>query len=517
MREEDLKTPDEQQASENGEWRAHVASASPTDSAAASLPGRVLVGSTKRSVPAKLYQNWQFIVNALRAADFMALFFAGSIAHALRFGQWTPASSSLMFLYFSGIAMLVALQLAGSYRPKLLVNLGDQLSALFVGGIGALMTVLIGGFITGSSSDYSRAWIVGSLGIAAVFLIGNRMVVSMVARSIVKQGHLRERIVLVGVNDHAEKIISNLTQKKFPDLKLQGVFDDRATRVSHSLGGYPILGTIDELLTYVRTNKVDRVVVTLPWTSSLRIQWLLKKLRTVPVRIDLVPHDMIWQFQVPDMERIADIPIITIANRKIDEQSGVVKRMEDVVLSLLLLILTGPIMLLIALAIKLDSPGPVLFRQKRHGFNNEVFDVFKFRSMRVMDDGAGRVVKQATRDDARITRVGRFLRRSSLDELPQLLNVLLGTMSVVGPRPHAVTHNIQYAGLIAEYFARHNVKPGITGWAQVNGLRGETDTEEKMRKRVEYDLHYIEQWSLLFDLKIVLMTAICVWMQENAY
>jgi Undecaprenyl-phosphate glucose phosphotransferase len=485
-------------------------------SEAASLHAQPAVDARKRTSTGRPYYTWQYLLNALRLCDFAALFVSGSIANVLRFGEWVPNAANLMFLYFASIATLVALQLAGCYRPKILTNLGDQLSALFVGGIGAAMTILIGGFVTGSMAEYSRAWIIGSVAIGTVILIGNRIMISIVATKIVQEGHLRERIVLVGVNDHAEKIIANMTSKKFPDMNLLGIFDDRSTRISHSLGGYPIIGTVDELLAFVRCNKADRVVVTLPWTSSQRIQWLLKKLRTVPVRIDLVPHDMIWQFQLNDMERVADIPVITIANRRIDEQSGIVKRAEDVVLSLMLLILTAPVMLLIAIAIKLDGPGPVLFRQKRHGFNNEVFEVFKFRSMRPSNDSDGNV-KQATRSDSRVTTVGRFLRRSSLDELPQLLNVLMGTMSVVGPRPHAVTHNIQYAALMAEYFARHNVKPGITGWAQVNGLRGETDTEEKMRKRVEYDLHYIEHWSLLFDLKIVLMTAITVWVHENAY
>ncbi|MGN6388017.1 MAG: undecaprenyl-phosphate glucose phosphotransferase [Burkholderiaceae bacterium] len=486
------------------------------DAASLTMSAPVSASAHRRKTGDKLHHNWHFFINCLRVADFGALFLAGCIANELRFGEFVPDSSGLLFLYFSAVATLVALQLAGSYRPRTLADLGNQLSALFVGGVGALMTVLIGGFVTGSSANYSRAWITGAVALGAVFLIGNRVAISAFSRHVVRQGHLRDRIVLVGVNEHAEKIIANLAGKAYSGARLLGAFDDRATRLSHSLRGCPVLGSVDELLTYVRSNKVDRVVVTLPWTSSDRIQWLLKKLRTVPVRVDLVPHDLIWQFNLSGMERLADIPIITIANRRIDEQSGLVKRIEDIALSALLLLLVSPVMLLIAIAIRLEGPGPILFRQKRHGFNNEVFEVFKFRSMRVQDAGDG-VVRQATRDDNRITRVGRFLRRSSLDELPQLLNVLMGTMSVVGPRPHAVTHNIQYAALIAEYFARHNVKPGITGWAQVNGLRGETDTEEKMRKRVEYDLYYIEHWSLLLDLKIVLMTAICVWMQENAY
>ena len=173
-------------------------------------------------------------------------------------------------------------------------------------------------------------------------------------------------------------------------------------------------------------------------------------------------------------------------------------------------------LLLIAAAIKLDSKGPVIFKQRRHGFNNDVFEVYKFRSMKVADSTSSEV-KQATRNDFRVTGVGKFLRRTSLDELPQLFNVLRGNMSVVGPRPHAVQHNIEFSSIISDYFARHNVKPGITGWAQVNGLRGETNTVDKMHRRVEYDLHYIENWSLSLDLKIILKTAIAVWFDGNAY
>jgi putative colanic acid biosynthesis UDP-glucose lipid carrier transferase len=195
---------------------------------------------------------------------------------------------------------------------------------------------------------------------------------------------------------------------------------------------------------------------------------------------------------------------------------GWVKRLEDLIISSIILLLISPLLALIALAIKLDSKGPVIFKQRRHGFNNQVFEVYKFRSMTVADSASTQVV-QATRDDVRVTRIGKFLRRSSLDELPQLFNVLLGHMSIVGPRPHAVQHNIEYGAIISEYFARHNVKPGITGWAQINGLRGETDTVDKMHRRVQFDLHYIEHGSLLLDLKIIIMTSLAVWFQANAY
>lgn len=503
--------------------RSAVERSKPTDTFHAQA-GAAGLGVAQASVvqapdiaPRKFYHSWRFILNLLRFSDAIAVIGSGCLAYALRFNTWQPGPHELAFLYFGAIATVVGLQIAGAYRRRMLGKLGDQLSALFAGGVGALFIELFGGFFTGSLNNYSRVWLVAAVLICATWLILNRVMVNLLFRRFVVQGYLREKVVLVGASDRAEKIIANLGQNANPEVALLGLFDDRMTRVAPTLGGYPVLGTIEDLLNYVRTYQVDRVVVTLPWSASERIPELLKKLHTVPVRIDLVPHDLVWHFAAIGMERLAGIPYITVVNSRLDDQIGLLKRIEDIVLSIVLLLLASPVMLLTALAIRLDSPGPILFRQKRHGFNNQVFDVFKFRSMHYHQQPETKV-NQATRGDPRITRVGRFLRRTSLDELPQLLNVLNGTMSVVGPRPHAVSHNIQYAGVIEEYFARHNVKPGITGWAQINGLRGETDTDEKMRKRVEYDLHYIENWSLFLDLKIVLMTSIVLVLpQENAY
>ena len=467
--------------------------------------------------PRGFSQSWRFILNGMRIADALIVLASGALAHALRFNTWIPQPNERMFLYFGATITVVALQMAGAYRRPSLTNLGVQLSALFAGGVGALMFELIGGFVTGSLQNYSRIWVVVAVAIGTILMIVNRIIVNLITKRIIAQGNLREQMVLVGANERTAKIIANLSNQTAPDVNLVGIFDDRGTRVSQEVGSYPRLGTIDDLLQYVRSNRVDRVVVTLPWTATNRIYDLLKKLRTVPVRIDLVPHDTIWRFPAMKIDRVAGVPVITVANGRLDEQSGLLKRLEDIILSIVLLILVSPIMLLIAVLVRFDSPGPILFRQKRHGFNNQVFDVFKFRTMRATAQPESNV-DQATRGDPRITKIGRILRRLSLDELPQLLNVLNGSMSLVGPRPHAVSHNIQYADIIDEYFARHNVKPGITGWAQVNGLRGETDTDDKMRKRVEYDLHYIENWTLLLDLKIVLMTAlVVVWPQENAY
>jgi Undecaprenyl-phosphate glucose phosphotransferase len=470
--------------------------------------------ATKRNRVAGVRYRISLFQWLLQFADLAALIFAGYCGYFIRFGALDSSSSSAqVFVYLSSLGTYSALYLAGSYRRNALSSLSTQLHATFVGGIGALLMILICGYFSGVLHEYSRIWVLSGLFVAIALLLLNRVLIDSFVRRAIRAMRLMETVVIVGANEHAEKVILTISNSPACGINILGVFDDRVNRPIPATVAPHVLGATDELLLFVRRNQVDRVVVALPWLKSDRIDELLKKLRSVPVRIDLVPNDVIWQFPTANMERLAGVPILTVANRRVDEQIGVLKRIEDLIVSSCLLILTSPLLLAIAIAVKIDSPGPALYRQKRHGFNNEIFDVYKFRSMKQED----RPLAQATRNDPRITRVGKFLRRSSLDELPQLWNVLIGNMSIVGPRPHAVQHNVEYASIISEYFARHNVKPGITGWAQVNGLRGETDTPDKMRRRVDADLHYIENWSLLLDFKVILMTAITVWFQDTAY
>ena len=278
----------------------------------------------------------------------------------------------------------------------------------------------------------------------------------------------------------------------------------------------PHLGSVDDLVVYARVNAIDRVVVCLPWSAGDRLFDLLNRIRTVPVAVYIVPHLICWSLPALQMERICGIPMIAVANRKVGMQIGWLKRIEDLLISGSVFLLIWPLLLLLAALVKLDSPGPVIFRQNRHGFNNVEFPMFKFRSMHVHQP-EGNSIKQATVNDPRVTRVGRWLRKTSLDELPQLLNVIRGDMSIVGPRPHAIQHNEMFSEVVDEFYARHNIKPGITGWAQVNGFRGETDTTDKVRIRVDYDLYYMDNWSVFFDLKIIVLTAFKVWSQKNAY
>jgi Undecaprenyl-phosphate glucose phosphotransferase len=263
-----------------------------------------------------------------------------------------------------------------------------------------------------------------------------------------------------------------------------------------------------------RVLQPDDVFVLAPWAATDRIERIVDRLLSLPVSIHLGPERVLDRFDRVQIVKVASMATLCLARPPISGLEILGKRLSDIVLAAAGLVALMPLFAVLALLIRLDSPGPVLFRQQRWGFNQRPFSIVKFRTMRVHDDAE---VRQATQADDRVTRLGRFLRRSSLDELPQLWNVLVGDMSIVGPRPHAVPHNQLYERRIGDYARRHNVKPGITGWAQVNGLRGETDTDEKMRRRIEYDLHYVDNWSLLFDLRIVALTVISPKVYRNAY
>lgn len=457
------------------------------------------------------------VLHALKTADLVALLLAGFGGYVVKFGMHAQLPSTThLFIYLSTLVTVVSLHCANAYRMRSVPSFYLLMSTLMVGVLGALSVIAVCGYLSGMLHTYSRIWLVSSAFGSLSLLTLNRIVAMQVIYRSRHTDLLTESIVVVGATERAEKIIEAIRNTPHSNIKILGIFDDRIQRPLPVSLIPQMLGSTDTLRNYLRCNRVDRVVVALPWVATDRIQSLLQKLRTVPVRIDLVPNNVVWQFPGMNMERLGSVPVLTIANGRVDEQMGKVKRLEDLIISISVLVLISPLLALIALGIKLDSKGPVIFKQRRHCFNNQVFEVYKFRSMTVSDSANAQLV-QATRNDARVTRLGKFLRSSSLDELPQLFNVLLGHMSIVGPRPHAVQHGIEFGALISDYFARHNVKPGITGWAQVNGLRGETETIDKMLRRVEFDLHYIENWSLLLDMKIIVMTGIALTFKADAY
>lgn len=322
-----------------------------------------------------------------------------------------------------------------------------------------------------------------------------------------------DKAVIVGVNNLSVALANNLMNQPFYEIECMGFLDDRcSTRLPEN---QPILGGIKDTAKFVKEHKVKIVFIALPMTLQDRVDALLEGLRDTTVSIYYLPDvRMVDMIQSRSFD-IEGVPLIALCESPFTGYKAILKRLSDIILSILILILVSPVLLICAIGVKLSSPGAILFRQKRYGLDGEEINVYKFRSMTVTENGS--TVVQATRNDSRITPFGQFLRAKSLDELPQFINVLQGRMSIVGPRPHAVAHNELYRKQIKGYMIRHKVKPGITGWAQVNGSRGETDTVDKMEKRIEYDLDYLRHWSLAMDLLIILKTVGVVIKDENAY
>jgi putative colanic acid biosynthesis UDP-glucose lipid carrier transferase len=326
---------------------------------------------------------------------------------------------------------------------------------------------------------------------------------------------VRRTAVIGGAGTLGRALAKHIEESPDLGIRLTGFFDDRTPARTSHLGSGAILGSLDELAEFVKTRHVDLIYITLPMASQPRIHKLLEDLHDTTASIYFAPDIFLFDLIQARMDTIGDMPVIAVRETPFYGINGLIKRASDIVLAAVILALVSPLMLAIAAGVKLSSPGPVLFRQRRYGIDGREIVVYKFRTMTVLEDGG--VVRQATRNDRRVTRLGAFLRKSSLDELPQFINVLQGRMSVVGPRPHPVAHNEMYRKMIRGYMIRHKVKPGITGLAQVNGMRGETEQLDKMAQRIEYDLAYLRNWSLWLDLKIVLITIPVVLKMENAY
>jgi putative colanic acid biosynthesis UDP-glucose lipid carrier transferase len=376
--------------------------------------------------------------------------------------------------------------------------------------------LLLMGFASKTSDYFSRSVLFGWFLMTPVLLITvHWLILYQFRRKALKNRH-SNTAVIVGVNEVSHKLIQRFNQN--PTLSSVGFFDDRdQQRVAEYLeeSGQQLLGPIASAAAFVKAHKIKRIYIALPMSAQPRILSLLDDLRDTTASIFFVPDIFMFDLIQGNISTIHGIPVIAVCESPFTGTNGTLKRGCDVLLSLLILLLISPLMMVIALGVKMSSPGPVLFRQKRYGLDGKEILVYKFRSMTVMENGDQ--VTQATRQDPRITRFGAFLRKTSLDELPQFFNVLQGRMSIVGPRPHAVSHNELYRSLIKGYMIRHKVKPGITGWAQVKGYRGETETLDKMQARINHDLDYLRNWSLFLDLIIIFKTIGVVIKDKNAY
>ena len=344
----------------------------------------------------------------------------------------------------------------------------------------------------------------------AALFAAHRLLPELLPRLLAAEG-MQKVAVIAGANDLGQRLALRFRENAYLGVRVAGYFDDRTPERVHET----ILGPINGLADYVRANNVDVIYIALPMASQPRILKLLEELRDTTASIYFVPDIFVSDLIQARVDSIADLPVVAVCETPFYGLNGILKRASDIVFSFCLLALISPLLLAIAIGIKRSSPGPILFKQRRYGVDGRKIVVYKFRTMSVAEDGD--VVRQATRNDSRVTPFGAFLRRTSLDELPQFINVLQGRMSVVGPRPHAIAHNELYRKMIRGYMIRHKVRPGITGLAQVSGWRGETDTVEKMKGRIECDLAYLRNWSLALDLQIILKTVAVVLGKHNAY
>ena len=381
----------------------------------------------------------------------------------------------------------------------------------------AFVSLLAIGYATSLPDNVSRVTTVMWFLTTAALIIGSRVVIRAVQRSLRKHGLNARPCAIVGVNKLAFQLAANIEQAPALGLKLRGFYDDRpANRTPEvPVGMGHRVGDLDQLVQAARQRQVDLIYITFPMRAEDRIRNVLNRLADSTATVYIVPDFFVFELLHSRWTNIGGLPAVSIFEKPFYGVDGMVKRVLDMTLAALGLVLLALPMAIIAMLIKTSSPGPVFFRQRRYGLDGREILVWKFRTMTVCEDGNR--VTQATRNDSRVTPIGAFLRRTSLDEIPQLWNVVAGSMSLVGPRPHATAHNEHYRTMIQGYMLRHKVRPGITGLAQVNGCRGETDTLDKMQRRIELDHRYIREWSLWLDLKILLQTVLVVLSRQDAY
>ena len=409
-------------------------------------------------------------------------------------------------------------QANGLYRPWRSEPMKKEVSKVWLTWAVVMPLLLLAAFLTKTSESYSRPVMLMWFGGVPVAVSGFRVGMRMMLQEARSRGHNSRTVAVVGASKLGEAIARTMVTSPWMGMRVIGFYDDRHISRLHPIDPEvgSVLGDLDALVEQARAGAIDVVYIALPLRAEPRINTIIiRRLSDTTASVYLA-----YDFGGFDVLRaqwgsVGNVPVMSVVENPFHGIDGFTKRLEDIIIGGIVMAIIALPMLVIAIGVRLSSPGPIFFRQRRYGLNGEKILVLKFRTMLVMEDGAE--VRQATKNDSRVTKFGAFLRRTSLDELPQFIQVLTGQMSIVGPRPHAVTHNEQYRSLIQGYMLRHKVKPGITGWAQVNGWRGETDTLEKMEKRVEYDLAYIRNWGLLWDLKIILMTVFGGMRGRNAY
>ncbi len=478
------------------------------DASAFSHSGSHRQARENRSPPASRRNAYLRVPGCLRVADFVIVVASGIVAAQLKRGYAGPiALVDWLEIAFGGVLLANYFALSGSYGAETMRHVGGQLARATSGWMIVIVTLLALTYGLQTGSNPTRYWMLMWFLATLPALLLVRVGIALAIDSWYRRGQLAYRVAIVGNGPQSFQFERRLRALDSRDVDVVGLFVVEQWPGTAS-------GTIDELCELANAKLLDEIVISLPWQSAADLNGTMGKLCTLP--IDLKLYSGAPEIMLRNMKSALDAPTLQIQRQPLIGWYASLKRTEDMILASVLLVALAPLFLLIAAMIKVDSPGPVLFRQDRFGLQNSNLRIFKFRTMRYEPDPEPQV-PQATRNDPRVTRFGAFLRRTSLDELPQLFNVLHGTMSLVGPRPHAAAHNRKYGRLIDSYLGRHRMKPGITGWAQVHGHRGETDTIDKMRCRLEHDLYYIKNWSLMLDLQILVNTIPALIRGHNAY
>jgi putative colanic acid biosynthesis UDP-glucose lipid carrier transferase len=420
---------------------------------------------------------------------------------------------SPLYALLAAVVFLVALRVFGELpftNGRSMVPGG----AILTDWITVVCVLLFVAFVTKTSDLYSRKLLLTWFVVTPFALHGAQEFARQLLNRFVSSTVMARTKVIVGLNEMGSELAREIAEDPCRGV-MKGFFDDRGDGRLALAPQHEILGGVDDVARYVKQNAIHVVYITLPMTRDPRIVRMLGQLRDTTASVYFVPSTLPFDMIQARVDRIGSVPVIAVCETPFYGINGVLKRATDLFITGLIMVAIWPLMAAIAIGIKLTSRGPVLFRQRRYGLDGKEIVVYKFRTMTVCEDGGH--ITQARQNDPRVTAFGAFLRRSSLDELPQFINVLVGSMSIVGPRPHAVAHNEQYRALINGYMVRHKVRPGITGWAQINGFRGETETVEKMKQRVECDLDYLNHWSLSLDLWIVLKTVLVMVKDKKAY
>ena len=463
-----------------------------------------------------LFRNNEELLSAFqRLADFASIALAHFLACAFYGDPWRPPMTLATAVALIGFNLLA--EWRGLYRPWRSQRIAQEFWAAFATWAVVPVLLLALAFATKTSANFSRAVTVGWFLATPLFLGTWRMGARVILRYIRSKGRNTRTVAILGATQIAEQLCNNIAERPWLGMRLVGVYDDRSARRRRRFAKElcPFAGSADQLIEDARASKLDIIYIALPLRAEGRIGDVLQALADTTASVYLAADFFTYDLMHGRWQQVADVPVVSIYDSPFQGLAGWLKRVEDVILGAAILMLISVPMIVVAIAVKLTSPGPVFFRQRRFGLNAKEIRVLKFRTMTVLEDGP--VIRQATPDDNRLTPIGGFLRRTSLDELPQFLQVLTGQMSIVGPRPHALAHNQEYRALIRGYMLRHKVKPGITGWAQVNGFRGETDTLEKMEQRIRYDLDYITNWYLGMDLKIIFLTVFGSKKKQGAY